>query len=142
MNRADRLLDDLHRDRMALFERPLERVYGIITRVAGPAALRASVVRCRRYLDGERDIPTADEVPSEIAGPWGRWREAGQHVIPPPPSALLPIPAVSEEVWTRARAEWRDEGSARVLLPASILRAVREEYGDATKEGRVPARVG
>jgi len=136
MRSAKRLEEDLRRERLELWDRPLDRFGGIVQRAVGQAALHACARFAKRIDDGEAEMPSADELPDEIARSWRDWRRAGQHQIPPPPSALLPIQRPSAELWSRARAEWREERSVRLLFPLGILRAYREEYGDASKAER------
>jgi len=136
MRSAKRLEEDLRTERMELWERPFRRLSGVIERAAGRDALHACVKRCQRHLDREEDLPTAEDVPDEIADSWGDWREGGNHQIPPPATVLLPVQRPSPELWDRARAVWREEESVRLLLPLAILRCVREEYGDATRAQR------
>lgn len=136
MRSAKRLERDLRRERLRLWTIPIDRAGGIIQRAVGQAALHACARFAKRVDDGEEEWPQADEMPEEIARSWAEWREAGQYRTPPHPQALLPIQRPSGELWDRARAEWRDEESVRLLFVLTFLRCFREEFGDATEEGR------
>jgi len=137
MSRAvKRLHKDSQDERVEMWTRPFRLVNGIVRQAAGGDAVKAVHFRARRYVAGEEDLPEPDVLPGEFAAEWEAWRREAQHVIPPPPNVLLPIPRIGAEVWGRARSVWKEEESARLLLPLATLRAFNEDFGPCARVQR------
>jgi len=132
---VDRLYDDLKHERDSAWVEPWHRVHEVLQLAGGIEVARAAQDRGEELLQGE-EWPPSDVLTGDLRAAFKRWWSAGEMLIPPPPSEVLPIPKIEGDVWDAARRQWTEDGDVDGLFQLSALRSFREVYGPADRVNR------